>query len=40
MLVAEDEPKTAAYLRKGLEESRLVVDVASQGDDGLHLVRT
>jgi CheY-like chemotaxis protein len=37
--VVEDEPKTAAYLRKGLEEAGFVVDVASQGDDGLHLVR-
>ena len=36
-LIVEDERKTAAYLRKGLSESGFVVDVANQGDDGLHL---
>lgn len=40
MLIVEDEPKTAAYLQKGLSEHGFVVDVADQGDDGLHLVRT
>lgn len=37
ILVVEDEPKTAAFLRKGLTESGFVVDVAANGDDGLHL---
>jgi len=37
ILIVEDERKTAAYLRKGLSESGFVVDVANQGDDGLHL---
>lgn len=40
ILVVEDETKTAAYLRQGLEENGFVVDVASSGDDGLHLVRS
>ena len=28
LLVIEDEPKTLAYLKKGLEESGFVVDTA------------
>ena len=40
VLVVEDEEKTAAYLQRGLEENGFVVDVASRGDDGLHLART
>ncbi|WP_455286963.1 heavy metal response regulator transcription factor [Cupriavidus necator] len=36
ILVIEDEPKTAEYLRKGLTESAFVVDVAVTGADGLH----
>jgi two-component system, OmpR family, copper resistance phosphate regulon response regulator CusR len=39
ILIVEDEPKTAAYLCKGLTESGFVVDTASRGDDGLHLAR-
>ncbi|MBI2517515.1 MAG: heavy metal response regulator transcription factor [Opitutae bacterium] len=37
ILVVEDERKTADYLHKGLTENGYVVDVALQGDDGLHL---
>ena len=37
ILIVEDEPKIAAFLRKGLVESGFVVDVAAAGDDGLHL---
>jgi heavy metal response regulator len=37
ILVVEDESKLAAYLRKGLSEEGFVVDVASNGIDGLHL---
>ena len=37
LLVIEDETKTAAYLRKGLSEQGMVVDVAQDGEDGLHL---
>lgn len=39
ILVIEDEPKTAEYLHQGLTESGYVVDKASTGLDGLHLVR-
>lgn len=39
-LIIEDEEKTAAFLRKGLEENGFVADVAGRGDDGLHLART
>jgi two-component system copper resistance phosphate regulon response regulator CusR len=40
ILIIEDEPKTAAYLRKGLAESGFVVDVAEQGEEGLFLATT
>jgi len=40
ILVVEDEPKTAAYIRKGLSEHGYIVDVASDGLDGLHLATT
>jgi len=40
LLVIEDEKKTAAYLKKGLSEHGFVVDVASDGEEGLHLART
>ena len=37
VLVVEDEPKLAGYLRKGLTENGYVVDVAADGIDGRHL---
>ena len=40
LLVIEDEPKTIAYLKKGLEESGFVVDTARSGIDGLRLALT
>ncbi len=40
VLIIEDEPKTAAYLRKGLGENGFIADVAANGDDGLHLALT
>jgi two-component system copper resistance phosphate regulon response regulator CusR len=40
ILVVEDEPKTADYLRRGLCENGFVVDVARDGDDGLHQATT
>ena len=40
ILVVEDEPKTAAYLQKGLTENGYVVDVAQHGKDGEHLATT
>ena len=36
ILVIEDEPKAAAYLRQGLTESGYTVEVAHNGTDGLH----
>jgi two-component system copper resistance phosphate regulon response regulator CusR len=40
ILIVEDEPKTAAYTRKGLVEHGFVVDVAHDGIDGLHMAKT
>lgn len=37
LLVIEDEKKASEYLKKGLEESGFIVDVAPNGIDGLHL---
>ena len=37
VLVIEDEPKLANYLRKGLSENGYVVDLATDGIDGQHL---
>ena len=37
VLLIEDEPKLAEYLRKGLTENGFVVDVAHDGIDGRHL---
>lgn len=39
-LIVEDEVKTGDYLRKGLSENGFVVDLASNGQDGLHLALT
>ncbi len=36
ILVIEDEPKAAGYLRQGLTESGYTVEVAHTGTDGLH----
>ena len=40
LLVVEDELKTGTYLRQGLVEAGFVVDLASNGLDGLHLAST
>jgi two-component system copper resistance phosphate regulon response regulator CusR len=40
VLIVEDDAKAAAYLRKGLTENGFVVDVVSDGEDGLHLLLT
>lgn len=37
ILVTEDEPRLADYLKKGLTEAGYVVDVANNGVDGSHL---
>jgi two-component system copper resistance phosphate regulon response regulator CusR len=39
ILVVEDEPKTGAYLKKGLEESGYRVDIATDGAEGLLLAQ-
>jgi two-component system copper resistance phosphate regulon response regulator CusR len=39
-LIIEDEKKTAQYLKKGLTENGFIVDVAENGEDGLHLATT
>ena len=39
ILVVEDEPKAAAYLRQGLTEAGYVVDVAPDGEAGLRAAR-
>lgn len=40
VLVVEDETKTAAYLRQGLTEAGFVVDLARDGQEGLHLAQS
>ena len=37
ILVVEDEKKVAAFIKKGLEEETYAVDIASDGEEGLHL---
>ncbi|ADG19340.1 two component transcriptional regulator, winged helix family [Paraburkholderia atlantica] len=39
ILVIEDEAKTSAYLKKGLEESGYTVDIAADGAEGLILAK-
>ncbi len=39
-LVIEDELKTAAYLRQGLSENGFVVEICTDGEDGLHQALT
>jgi two-component system copper resistance phosphate regulon response regulator CusR len=40
LLVIDDEPKTADYLKRGLSEAGFVADIARTGTDGLHLALT
>ncbi|MDE2361175.1 MAG: heavy metal response regulator transcription factor [Hyphomicrobiales bacterium] len=40
VLIVEDERKTAAYLKRGLEENGFVADVAEDGEDGAYLAQT
>ena len=37
ILVIEDEKKTASFVERGLREAGFVVDVASDGEEGLQL---
>ncbi len=40
LLLVEDEPKVASFVKKGLEAESYAVDVAADGEDGLHLATT
>ncbi len=40
ILIVEDEPKTANYLKKGLTENGFIVDIAPEGQEGLFLATT
>ncbi|MBD5800987.1 MAG: two-component system, OmpR family, response regulator [Azoarcus sp.] len=40
ILLVEDDPQQAAYIRKGLQEAGHIVDVAADGRDGLFLATT
>lgn len=40
ILIVEDEPKTAAFVKRGFTEEGFVADVATDGADGLHLALT
>jgi two-component system copper resistance phosphate regulon response regulator CusR len=40
ILIVEDEPKTGNYLKQGLTEAGFSVDLARDGNDGLHLALT
>jgi heavy metal response regulator len=37
ILIVEDEKKVAGFIKKGLEEETYAVDIASDGEEGLHL---
>jgi two-component system copper resistance phosphate regulon response regulator CusR len=40
ILIVEDERKTTAYLKRGLEENGFAVDIADNGEDGAYLAGT
>jgi CheY-like chemotaxis protein len=40
VLIVEDEFKTAAFLKRGLEENGFVADVTDNGEDGAQLAQT
>jgi two-component system copper resistance phosphate regulon response regulator CusR len=40
ILIVEDEPKSAAYLKKGLTENGFIADTALDGQEGLYLAST
>ena len=37
ILVVEDEKKVASFIKRGLEEEEFTVDVAHDGEEGLHM---
>jgi len=40
LLVVEDEPRIASFIRRGLEEQHHAVDLASDGDEAMLLATT
>ncbi len=40
ILIVEDEKRLASYIKKGLEEHHLAVDVSYDGEDGLFMLNT
>lgn len=40
ILIVEDEPKTAAFIKRGFVEEGFAADLATDGRDGLHLALT
>src|SRR5947209_20543747 len=38
LLLVEDQPKVAGFIRRGLEEEHYAVDIAAKGNDALDLV--
>ena len=40
ILVVEDNPKVASFIKRGLQEERYAVDLASDGEQGLYLAQT
>ena len=40
VLVVEDEPEAAAYIRKALQENNHVADVANDGETGISLAQS
>ena len=40
ILIVEDEPKIAAFIKRGFVEEGFVADLAADGPDGLHLALT
>jgi len=39
IIIVEDEPKVALFIKKGLEENSFNADIAFKGTDGLELIR-
>ncbi len=40
ILVVEDEPRLASFLANGLRENGYAVDIAADGEEGMHLGRS
>ena len=40
ILIVEDDKQTAAFIAKGLRQENFAIDIAYDGEDGLHLITT